>query len=360
MKIPEKDYLVDDFLEYLREHFDEFFDEKERKNWLKIYCILVSDTWQTTLFKTDEFTRLGEIFKVAPEAESPNETETEEIYYAVEYCQGLLLLFTTANNEDYKNSMAKRIKKSRGAMSMWIKPDFFRRFWKETIRYNNGSFVYNFTSNRRLFDDTPCNIRPHYERRFNYTGDDATQTMQEIEEMYGVTPTSVYIQVNETLKVHLASEGLFSAQEPSSIALSLFFNYLDEIKDSILNMSRISKSLKFDIAQIGEAHLKSASVDVGVIRLHEREIDAVTVENLTKELKDYSFIDKNIEMGSLSFTATVIDENKGSVFNISASESEILIVPKYRMTFESLLGFYRGVAESIDEQAELSIIDEEQ
>jgi len=183
--------------------------------------------------------------------------------------------------------------------------------------------------------------------------------MQEIEEMYGVIPTSVYIQVNETLKVHLTNEGLFSAQEPSSIALALFFKYLNEIKDPILKMRRVSKSLKFDIAS-GESNIKSASVDVGVIKLLTREIDADTAEKLTKELKDYSFIDKNVESGSLSFTATVIDENKGSVFDISASESKIFIVPKYRWTFESLLGFYRRITESIDEQAELSIINEEQ
>lgn len=353
MKIPEKDYSVSDFLEYLSEHFDELFDEKERRNWLKIYCLLVSDIpWETTLFKTNEITRLGEIFKVAPEPESPN--ETEETYYAVQYGQGLLLLFTTANNEEYKNSMTNRLKKSIGAMPMWIKSDFIRHFWKKIIEQNSGSFVYNFTSKRRLFDDTPCSVRPNYERRFNYTGDDGTQTMQELEEMYGVIPTSVYIQVNENLKVHLTNEGLFSAQEPSSIALSLFFNYLNEIKDPILKMRHVSKSLKFDIIS-GEANLKSASIDVGEIKLN-REIDAYIAENLTKQLEDFSFIDKNIESGSLSFTATVIDEIKHSVFDISASESKILIVPKYRMTFESLISFYRGIAESIDEQAELSII----
>ncbi|MCZ7357354.1 MAG: hypothetical protein O8C66_09910 [Candidatus Methanoperedens sp.] len=357
MKIPEKEYSVGEFLDYLMEHSDEIFEE-ERKNWLKIYCILVSDnSWQTTLFKIDEITQLGAIFKVTPEVESSD--EIEEIYYALEYSPGLLLLFTTANNERYKKSVENKIKKSRGTTPMWIKPDFFRRFWKETIEQNNGSFVYRFTSKRKLLDDTPSRIRPNYERRFNYTGDDGTQTMLEIEELYGVLPTSIYIQVNENLKLHLTNEGLFSAQEPSSPALSLFFNYLDEIKDPILKMRNISKSLNFNIAS-GESNLKSASVDVGVIKLHKREIDAYTVESLAKELKDFSFIDKNIEIGSLSFTSTVIDEIKGSVFDISASESEILIVPKYRMTFESLLGFYRGIAESIDEQAELSTIDERQ
>lgn len=356
MKIPEKEYSVDGFINYLMEHSDEIFEEDQRKNWLKIYCILVSDTsWQTTLFKANEIAQLGEIFKATPKPDSSD--VAEELYYIVEYSPGLLLLFTTANNVKYKKSLGTRIKRCRGITPMWIKPEFFRRFWKETIKQSNGGFVYRFTSRRRLLDDTPCKIRPNFERRFNYTGDDGTQTMEEIEEMYGVTPTSVYIKVSESLQVHLTEEGLFSAQEASSTALSLFFNYLNAIKEPILKMRLVSKSLKFDIV-FGESNLKSASVDAGIIKLYNREINAYMVENLTKELQDFSFIDKNIESGSLSFTATVIDENKGSVFDISASESKILIVPKYRVTFESLLGFYRGIVESIDEQAELSIIDD--
>ncbi len=363
MKIPENEYLVNDFIDYLKEHSDKIFEDDQRKNWLKIYCVLVADSsWQNTLFKPDEISQLGEIFKATPKFESTDDSDehsSEELYFIVEYCQGLLLFFTTASNEEYRNSLAKRIKKCRGTTPMWIKPDLFKLFWRETIEENKEGFVYRFTSWRKLFDDTPCRIRPDFERRFNYTGDDGTQTMEELEEIYGAKPTSVYIKVNEKLKVHLTNEGLFSAREASATSLSLFFNYLNEIKDPILKTRHVSKSLKFNIAS-GESNLKSASVDVGVIKFHTREIDAYTAESLTKELTDFSFIDKNIEIGSLSFTATVIDEIKGSVFDISASESEILIVPKYRMTFESLLGFYRGVAESIDEQAELSIIDEKQ
>lgn len=355
MKIPEKEYTVTEFINYLREHSDEIFEDDQRKNWLKIYCVLVSDTsWQTRLFKPNEIRQWGEVFKVTPEFESSE--DSEELYFVVEYGQGLLLLFTTANNEKYRRSLGNRIRKCRGTTHMWIKPDLFRSFWKEIIEQNIGGFVYRFTSKRRLLDDTPCKIRPNFERRFNYTGDDGTQTMEEIEEMYGVTPTSVYVKVSENLKVHLTNEGLFSAQEASSTALSLFFNYLNKIKDPILKLSQVSKALKFDIVS-DRSNLKFASVEAGIIKLREREINSYLTEKLTEELKDnFSFIDTHTENGSLSFTATVIDENKGSVFDISACESEILLVPKYRVTFESLLGFYRGIAESIDERAEFSIV----
>ncbi len=355
MKIPEKEYTVPEFITYLMEHSDEIFEEDQRKNWLKIYCILVSDpSWKSTLFKVNEITQFGEIFKASPELESPD--DSEELYFVVEFCTGLLLLFTTANNENYRKSLGNRIKNCRGTTHMWIKPDLFRSFWKEIIEQNNGGFVYRFTSRRRLLDDTPCKIRPNFKRRFNYTGDDGTETMEEIEVMYGVTPTSVYVKVSENIKVHLTNEGLFSAQEASSTALSLFFDYLNKIKDPILKMSQVSMSLKFDIVS-DRANLKLASVEAGVIKLRDREINSYLTEKLTEELKDnFSFIDKHTENGSLSFTATVIDEIKGSVFDISACESEILLVPKYRVTFESLLGFYRGIAESIDERAELSIV----
>lgn len=373
MQIPRQEYTTETFIQYLKENSEKVFEDDTRKKWLKIYCLLISDdTWHKTLFTQNEIEEMGGVFKITPSPKSESDEDvspddsnddradtddyshgTEEIYYAIEYSPGLLLLFTTANDGKYRASLGDRVEKCRGIAPMWIRPNLFKLFWKKNIE-ENGGFVYRFMSRRRLLDDTPSRLRGEVKRRFNYTGDDGTQTIEELEEMYGVTPESVYIQVSENLKVHLTNDGFFSAQEASSTAITTFLEYLDEIKEPILKTEKISKSLKFDVVSEEVSDLKFASITAGIIKLPNKDIDEYAVNKLRAELeKNFSFIDLHVETGSLSFAATVIDENKSSVFDISGCESEIVIVPKYMVTFESLLKFYRGVTESLDKEAEL-------
>jgi hypothetical protein len=352
LKIEERVYSREEFENYLVDHSEEIFEEDQRRRWLKIYCLLVSsDNWQNTLFKSDEITKMGDVFKATIENDIFNGEEGK--YYILEHYPGLLLMYTTATDQEYKEDLGRRIARNKGITRMWMRPQLFKTMWKGILEETDG-FVYRFTSRRGLFDNTPCKLRPSYKRRFSYTGDDGTQTIAEVEELYGAMPESIYMEIDENLKVHLTNDGLYSAQEISANALNLFYKYLDKIKDDVLEMRRVSTSLRFDV--ISEANLKTVSIEPGVITIKEREVDSFMAEKLMESLEDFSFIDIHVETGSLSLTATVIDELKDSIFNINASESQILIVPKTRTTFESFIDFYRGVVESIDESAEFSLL----
>lgn len=352
MQIEEKAYSKDEFKSYLIDHSDEIFEEDKRRRWLKIYCILVSDeSWQRTLFSNNELIKMGEIFKVIEKRDS--ESDDEEQYYIMEYRPGLLLMYTTATKQEYRETLGKRIERSLGATRMWMKPKLFETIWKGILD-ETGGFIYRFTSRRGPLDTNTCKIRPEYKRRFNYTGDDGTQTLAELEELYGVTPESIYMEIDANLKIHITNDGLYSAQEISANAMNLFFKYLDEITDSILEMRNVSKSMKFEV--ISEFDIRTVSIESGIIELKNCIVDPIMAEKMIDELEGFSFIDLHLEGGSVSLTATVVDEVKGSIFNINASESQILIVPKMRTTFESFIGFYRGIVESVDEYAEFSLI----
>lgn len=352
MRIIDRAYSKEEFRSYLLDHSEEIFEEDRRRRWLKIYCILVSDeSWQSTLFSNNELIKMGEIFKATGNKDS--EDDDEEKYYIMEYCPGLLLMYTTATNQEYRETLGKKIERSVGSTRMWMKPKLFETIWKGILN-ETGGFIYRFTSRRGPLDTNPCKIRPEYKRRFNYTGDDGTQTLAELEELYGTAPESIYMEIDENLKIHLTNDGLYSAQEISAEAMNLFFKYLDEIKDSILEMRTVSKSMKYEV--VSEFDIQTVSIESGVIKLRDCVIEQVMAEKMMTALDAFSFIDLHLEGGSVSLTATVVDELKGSIFNINASESQILIVPKIRTTFESFIEFYRGIVESVDEYAEFSLL----
>lgn len=367
MNIPDSEYSKEEFKEYLIDHSDEIFSDDVRRKWLKIYCVLSDENWKKNLFHEKEITRLGEIYRITPTRDTDDEADEfgekvtsndieEEVYYLEEYVPGLLLIYTTANKEQYNKDLGKRIRKSIGTYQMWMKPDIFKEYWRGIIEETKGH-VYYFTSRRSVKDTKNCQIRPYYNRRLNYTGEDATQTLEELEELYGVIPVSVYIKITHGLKIHITNEGLFSAQKPSSKALNIFFHHLEKIISKIMDISNTTKSFKYNVVEI-DTNFKLASFAIGEIQL-ERELDEVIASQISDYFDGFSFIDTHIEKGSLSFTATVYDEKKGSVFNISASESRILMIPKFRYTFESFIDFYRNVVEIIDDEARISLHNKE-
>jgi hypothetical protein len=130
--------------------------------------------------------------------------------------------------------------------------------------------------------------------------------------------------------------------------------YLEDVKGDILDMRDVSQAIKFEVNT--DPIIKTLLVEPGVITLREIEIDSVLSQRMRESLKEFSFINVHEEIGSFSLIATVIDEMKGSVFDINACNSEIFIIPKFKVTFESFIKFYRGIVEAIDEGANFSLI----
>lgn len=355
MIIKEQEFTKEGFLDYLLTNSQDVFSDESRRRWLKMYCFLVSDSsWKTTFLKNGELSQFGEVLKLTITEGDQNEYG-ENNYYAVLHSQGLLVMYTTATNAEYRKSLENRINRSRGITQLWIKPDLFQLIWMETLNETAG-YVNRFTSRRYSFDTLPSKLRPNYTRRFNYTGDDASQTISELEEMYGVLPESVYMVLNDGLKIHLTNEGLFSAQEASPEALRLFNRYLSVVKEPSLKLRETSTAIKFEIEKKGTKE-RTFILEPAVINFRSREATVEIVESMSQEMPDFSFLDMHTETGSLSFTATVVDDLKGSVFDISMSENRIVVVPKFKTTFESFIRFYRRIVEQVDGQAEFLMLD---
>lgn len=359
MNIEEREFTRTEFREYLKENPVELFASYGKRRWLKIYSLLVTDDWKDRLFSPREITQLGEIYRVSPLVEDGGGSEQ---YFLEEYAPGLLLMYTYANDDSYQKELGRRIDRRKGAARMWIKPMLFEAFWKGIMGDTNG-YVYLFSGKRKGERDGPCRIRPGYSRRIEYRGNDATFTLDEMREFYGVSPNRIYLRASHDLKLHITDDGLFAAQRASPQIIDLFLKHLDRIKDEILTMQATSKKFEYRIDE--HQRLKVAYINAGCITLNaQKTFDENALINIQKENKRFSIIDsyvgrneatdgKDIKKPS-SITATIIDELKGSVFDITTSSHRIVIVPKYNTTFESFISFYQGVVELVDDNAMLA------
>lgn len=357
MEVPHRHYTYGSFREYLLENSRDVFGEEVRKKWIKIYCLLVADkAWKSTLFEGAQITELGDVTEVR--LRNP-ETSFDENYYIVEPLQGLLFCYTSATKASYEETLAESVSQTRGITQMNIRRGLFENAWRSLLDKYEGR-MYRFGCRRSPLDSSPAEIRPNIERKFNYRGSDAAFVVKELREIYGVWPTWIYFRVSDDLIVQLTDSGLFSAKAISPLALEIFDSFLNTVKDEILRPKITSEQLHFSIGTI-QGHsgqsIRAASVQTGMIYLKARPLDGYLVEKMALELseKGFSVFDLHIKQGSLGFVGTVVDRRKDSVFDISGSEDTILLLPKYRTTFESFLDFYNHVSEVIDTRATFSI-----
>ncbi len=327
-------------------------DDDRRRNWLKVHCVLAkSDGWVQSLFGAAPVTRMG----VLVDARVPVESQRGEAFYALEYEPGLILVFSTATQEDYETALEKRIDETPGLAKMWVRPDMFEGVWRGVLDRFGGR-VYWFISRRSANDSTPAELRPGYARRLNYSGEDATDTMRELLSIYGVLPESLKIQASDELKVQITNEGLFAAQHPTRTAIEILRFFVESVKDRVLALKATSESLRFGVQTVYDGGgPRVATVDAGEILLEGRSLDQVLVDSMLENFEGFSFLDTHTEQGSLSFVATVVDRQKGTVFEVSASEDGIRMIPKYNASFESFLSFYRAVVEWIDDKATMRV-----
>lgn len=355
MKIAQQEYTKESFIAYITDPTNKVFEDEERRRWLKIYCLLVSEEgWREKFASKYNVVNLGQVAKLTPKF-NIEDFENDEVYYLVEHPSGLLLLYTTATNEEFHSSLGRLIDKTRGITRMWTKPEYFKAFWKKVISEPNR-IMYRFTSRRSMYDENPSQIRPDFDRRFNYTGNDGNITAEELEELYGVIPDSVYITVSENLTIHADNNGLFSVQYPSTKAFAFFDIYLNLLIDKSLALKELTQSIKYEVVQI-EQNAKSISFDSASIILKHDTFDEDLVKRLQKQMENFSFIGAHLTKGSLSFTATVVDNLKRSVFDVDFTESEISIVPKYQATFESYISFFKNIVELVDSNAEMVLVE---
>lgn len=356
MQVPEDQYTLETFLTYLQEHQDDIFEDSDRKRWLKVQAVLHnSDDWRGGLLRPAESRDFGEITEV--QMRHADGSENAERFYAVEYQPGLLLFFTSAVQDDYQQTLDRRIRRTRGFTTAWIPPPLFQGVWQSILEEHEG-FVYRFTSRRAQLDLTPARIRPEYARRFSYTGNDGTQVLKELQSEYGVTPESIYLQLKDELLVHVTNRGFIETGSTSPAAIELLRRVFASIADQLLADKRTSERIQFDVGHLqGEPDgALVAAISAGWVRFRGERLSEPVLRSFVKAAEDdFSFIDTSRSEEPLSFTATVVDEAKGSVFDIAVSEKGVSLVPRFHTTFESYLTFYRHLAEELDESAELTL-----
>jgi len=268
----------------------------------------------------------------------------------------LLILFGVGDSTEFKE-IDKIINNTRGIYYLWISPKSFDEVKNHILSHHPESKIPEFWAKRSLIDKHECNIRPGYDRTFHYFGDDGRDTLEELKYYYGVLPTSIKFKIPKKVTFLVTNKGKFTLESRRKNSLSYFSEIMEIVLKEALYLRGVIEKCKFDLGIITTAkkEIKVPIIESGTINL-TNPINAKYVESVIKELRSkekFVITDKILAEGSLLFSATLIDESKKTIFDISARTDSITLVPKFNPSFDSLFRFYRFIVENIDSEAEL-------
>ncbi|MBU7016136.1 MAG: hypothetical protein HXS44_01405 [Theionarchaea archaeon] len=365
MEVPKKDYTLLSFKEEIIRNYEKYLSAtalEERKKKLKILCLLSEGRiWEEIFGQYGKSESYGDLIKYSFSYEDEENKRKRAIYYIYfDEKSSLLYIFTDVPMDIFNQTLGFYIQRYRGIYYLWIHPVHFNQI-KNTIleRYPNGKIT-KFIAKRIHYDSIECEIRPEIGRSMMYWGEDGRESLKEMQFYYGVLPTqivfAVEIDIRTEMKFQITNESIFTLITSSGEALELFFEIIGEIIPQILEIKKLMSELKFEYKEMrtDEGIIQFPSFESAQILL-TKEMTLEDVNNLINGLarQGISIVNELIDVGSINFSATVVDDYKKAIFGISANEDQITLIPKYQTTFDSFMKFFRFITENLDQHAQI-------
>lgn len=367
MNLTRKEYSLESFLEEIADNPDSISSDADQRNWLKVYLMIADDDWKD-LFKRYKPEKMGDIYQFKmPFGDRGNYVD----YFLHELENGLLMFFTSSKREEYARTLRHFVRKHHGITEMWLPPSSFESVISYVIS-NYSANIYSFTARRTWSSKYPAKIREDFSRLIHYSGDDAGYSLKEMKEMYGVLPTLIDFNINGD-KMRISNEGLFLLRSINRKTLRIVLEIVDRVLAEQRRLRSVSKQVthRTNPIKVGDHQMMVATLMSGKI-MFSTNLDTYLVDKLFNsfydegfghteeglELPNFSFIDTNIREGSVTFSATVIDEDKGTIFGISGNENSMILIPKHNTTFESFLNFFRLINQTMDESSNIQLFSE--
>lgn len=267
---------------------------------------------------------------------------------------GVLLCLSNANQKEIGGTLDKAVK-SPGIYYLWMSPNSMWKIKEKVMNEYPYSKITRFWTNKPKKMSTG-KIRSDFKRSFSYTGDDGSETLEELNYDYGTYPTSIEFDIPETFKFSVNNNGYYRCMAGKNH----FLDFLEGLLEIPLRDRGIISESSFETVKVS-----IDGTEYKIPRLKSWAInfsDNLTYKDgeiITEKLTSNNFTLVNSEMGegSVMLDATVVDDEELDIFSISASENQLVVAPQEKCSFESFYRFLRIITENLDPEAECSIVE---
>jgi hypothetical protein len=262
----------------------------------------------------------------------------------------LLTCFTQATSEQIQDTIAP-LSGEIGIYHLWISPIAFDQIKSMILGEHPYARIKRFHADRHPAVGFPAKLRPEVNRSFTYRGEDGKETLEELRYHYGVLPRYIDFSIPGLADFRANNRGIFHYLAGQ---LDCMFGYAERAVNLVIQVREILEHSKLEVIPLTtERGSRRVPYIVPWWINFKRTMDVRDGELLLEQLEDrkFSAYDTVVTEGSVHLDATVLDEQKRSIFMISSDGRHMGVTPRYQTGFDSFLRFYESVAEYFDPDA---------
>lgn len=358
MHIPEDQYSLEDFCRVIFNSPESVLEGYHGQR-IKSFLYLSDDGWRDYLDQHYETEELGGITKFVGEYTNRKGTDQPAEFYVGEYKDDLQMVLTAETEEAIRQALRTVSEHSDCLSPMPIMTEDFQTMNDIVLSSYDNMRISEFKS-KRVPSLADARTRPDVDREIEYKGIDGRDRLSEFRDEYGVVPTRIQYE-HENVSIRIDTSGKFTLETVNQESFNILFELLSEVVVNVLELLDVANQIKFEKREVEPGNLKIQVPEVssGEIDFNQ-SVTLMQAESFVKGTKNsedlnFSFTDVTKQAGSLDFSAQVTDENRGSLFNVSATEESMRIVPKYDCSFPSLVEFYLAVIQMLDGGAKMKL-----
>lgn len=362
MHIPDGDYNLTELCRVIMDSTESVL-EGYHYNQIKSFFYLSEPGWEEFIEANYGTEYFGEVTRFTDTYVNRKGAEQRAEFYIGEYESDLQMIVTAETEDAIRQVLTPVLEHSDEISPMPIMTEDFQTMNEIVLSRYDDMRISEFKS-RRVPSLADARVRPDVNREIEYKGIDGRERLKEFRDEYGVVPTRVQYE-HENVSLKIDTSGKFTILTVNEESFNILFDLLKEIVESVLELRDVARRIKFQKREVvsGNLEVSVPEVSSGEVQF-DQDISLMQAEEFVRSAKsredlNFSFSDVTKQAGSLNFSAQVADENRGSLFNISATSESMRIIPKQRCSFPSLVEFYLGVIQLLDGGAKMHVYESE-
>lgn len=310
-------------------------------------------------FEIQDYGAIKKISKTYTKESDDSEEETE---YTAEFYSyfssdedsvgGVILLYTNQRKtKEIEDTVKGILQKHHGLYYLHIGTNLFNQTRDEIRRRESIPEIVEFVADRSKQTDRKARIRDEVdERTVVYYGEDGWETLNEMEENYGVSPRYLVFNLPNKAVFKIARDGVFSLQEGD---LSKLFSYVEFCINKSLKRKEAFSASDFEMVSTTPT-LSIPTSEPATIALREKmEYDDAESIKSKMEEEEYYVVDSYEQRGSLHLSSKIYDEKRNNTFRIKANGRFLKVFPDDGdRDLGTFLRFHEFVQDYVDPDAD--------
>jgi hypothetical protein len=269
---------------------------------------------------------------------------------------GLMLCFTDEKTEAIDQTIGNIADSTIGIYYMFISPKILEEIRLRIMDKFPSATCFYFTAKHVPQFAKMGETRPKIERTIIYHGEDALQTLEEVQQYYGVSPRIMRYRIPDLGNFEIKSTGYFTLIKPETPvpAKNFLLDLVGSTSVQVLQSRRIIERSDFILIPLRtEQKIFEVPKLIPWVIKFGRQIDFSDAQSLLEGMvsNGYTIFNYIMAEGSFRLNGLVLDEKKHNIFTIDVDSEQMIVAPKEKISFDAFLRFFATVVENFDPNA---------